>query len=268
MPALPEHAAFEIFTPEVRERLAALGHFPSPREIGALAADVPTARPRWFELTEQQDAELEALGGFDRFIAARGAIPTRRGSTHDLLGGLVWLHFPALKTAIHRLQLASSGPRGPRENAATHLDESGVLVLGSDPSVFERLLHLRWAEAFWERRAELVASARFLAFGHGLLDSLRESHPRLMGKALFVKIDRERLRLDANAFRVFADGAIAERLPEILREPSCLHPLPVLGIPGWHAAQERSFYEDATYFRTQRRSPREPPVMSLLDLSR
>jgi hypothetical protein len=35
-----------------------------------------------------------------------------------------------------------------------------------------------------------------------------------------------------------------------------LHPLPVLGLPGWHAANERpSFYDDPSYFRSRTTQP-------------
>lgn len=266
--ALLEHPACELFEPRVRQRLAKLERFPLPSELSALACDIPTAVARWFEFVEQRTDEVEARGGFDAFIAHERAIPTRLDSTHDLLGALVWLHFPALKTALHRVHVSSSGARGARENAATHLDESGVLVLSSEPAVFERLASLRWLEVFWERRAELLASTRFVGFGHGLLDSLRAPHPRLMGKALFARVGTSELALPPSELRLFADAAIADGLRDFLVEPGCLQPLPVLGVPGWAPAQTRELYEDASYFRRQRRSERSAPALRFLELSR
>lgn len=266
--AFLEHPACALFEPIVVERLLALGRFPLPHELSALGADIATARPRWFEFVEQISGEVEARGGFDHFIAEQRAIPTRPESSHDLLGALVWLHYPALKTAIHEIHVASSGPRGARENAATHFDESGVLVLSSEPAVFERLAGLHWVEAFWEQRAELLATTRFVGFGHGLLDSLREPHPRLMGKALFVRIGERDLLRSPSALRTFVDGAAAPRLAEFLVEPGRLLPLPVLGVPGWAPGQSVEKYRDASYFRTQRRDARPMPAPSFLDLSR
>ncbi|HEY1537685.1 MAG TPA: DUF3025 domain-containing protein [Polyangiaceae bacterium] len=262
-----EHPAFSVLESVVRERLAQLEHFPKPSELRGLAAGISSALEPWFDFVPQDDVRLEAAGGFDALIAQNGLIPTRPGLHHDLLGALIWLHFPALKTAIHRAQVAgSAGPRGPRENAATHLDESGVLVVSSDASVFEALANLEWSELFWQRRAALVRTTRFIAFGHGLLDSLREPHPKLMGKALFVHVSPLPLELGASQLRVLVDEQVAQRLPQFLDEPARLHPLPVLGIPGWSAQQCEAFYRNEQYFRVARLRPRAVSDAAWLDL--
>jgi hypothetical protein len=254
-PMLPEHPAFDVFEPVVRERLRALGHFPAPSELRALAHGIPSSSEPWFDFTAQDDTELAAAGGFDALLAHRARIPTRPELHHDLLGALIWLHFPALKTAIHRAQLAAGSARQARtasQNAATHFDESGVLVVSSDAGLFEALAKLSWFEVFWQKRAWLARSARFLAFGHGLLDSLRLGHPRLMGKALFVLVEPAVLEQDFSQLRVLLDRALGPRLPAFLQEPARLQPLPVLGIPGWRAQQNADFYRDERYFRVAR----------------
>ena len=262
-----EHPAFSVLESVVHERLARLEHFPEPSELRELALGIPSSAEPWFDFVPQDDVRLEAAGGFDALIAQNGLIPTRPGLHHDLLGALIWLHFPALKTAIHRAQVAgSAGPRGPRENAATHLDESGVLVVSSDASVFEALANLEWSELFWQRRAALLRTTRFIAFGHGLLDSLREPHPKLMGKALFVHVSPLPLELGASQLRVFVDEQVAQRLPQFLNEPARLHPLPVLGIPGWSAQQCEAFYRNEQYFRVARLRPRAVSDAACLDL--
>lgn len=263
LPRLPaqhfDHPAFSVIEASVRARLLSLDHFPEPHELRGLAQQLPNVISPWFDFAAQDREELLAAGSFDRLLARTKCIPTRSHSFHDLLGALIWLHFPALKTAIHHAQLASDPmARGPRENAATHLDESGVLVLSSEPKVFEQLAALEWIRVLWERRAELQQTTRFLAFGHGLLDALRDPHPRLMGMALFARIAPDRLTLPASDFRLFVDGELAKRLPEFLSEPARLAPLPVLGVPDWSANQSRAYYEDERYFRTVRRRARPP----------
>ncbi len=262
-----EDPAFAVFEPSVRRRLAALPHFPAPHELRALAQGIPSAIETWFDFAPQDNASLESAGGFDALIAQTAHIPTRAGSFHDLLGALVWLHFPALKTAIHRLQLtAATGPRGPRENAATHLDESGVLLVSTDVRVFQAVADLKWQALFWEQRAELADSTRFLAFGHGLLDAFRAPHPRLMAKALCVRVSPAQLSSSASALRVLLDGALASRVPDFLLGPERLLPLPVLGVPGWAPAQTPEFYGNQQYFRAQRTRPREPAACSWVAL--
>ena len=261
-----EHPAFAAFEDVVRTRLAALSRFPEPHELRALASGIPNALAPWFEFAPQEQAELDAAGGYDGSIAHSSRIPTRLGSYHDLLGALIWLHFPACKTAIHRAQLAAQPLlRGPRENAVTLFDESGVLVLGRDPRLFERLAELNWVDAFFTRRAELLQSTRFIGFGHGLLDALRAPHPRLMGKALFVHVGAEPWSLGPSELRVWLDGALAPGLASFLSEPSRLAPLPVLGVPGWAAEQTLPFYQDTSYFQTARRRSRS--ALAWLDLT-
>jgi hypothetical protein len=262
-----EHPAFSIFDPAVRERLAALGHFPEPSELAALARGIPSSAAPWFEFEPEDAARVRQAGGFDRFIAATARIPTRPGSYHDLFGALIWLHFPRLKSALHRIQLGSRAlSRGPRENAATHFDESGVVVASCDPSVFRALGALDWPEVFWQRRAALEASTRFLGFGHGLLDALRVPHPRLMGMALFAQVSPARLALTAPEFRVFLDHELSQSVPEFLAEPARLQPLPVLGVPGWSSAQSPEFYADERYFRRARQRSRAPSSVAFVEL--
>ncbi|HYQ41295.1 MAG TPA: DUF3025 domain-containing protein [Polyangiaceae bacterium] len=262
-----DHPAFAVIDPRVRSRLLALDHFPEPDELRKLADGLPNSTTPWFDFIAQDRTQLRESGSFDRLLAQTGAVPTRVHSFHDLLGALIWLHFPTLKTAIHRAQLAGDPvQRGPRENAATHLDESGVLVLSAEPTIFEAFSALRWVEVFWERRSELLRTTRFLVFGHGLLDALREPHPRLMGKALFGHIARERLALDISEFRPFVDAALARHLSEFLSEPALLAPLPVLGVPGWSTNQSRAYYEDERYFRTARQRTREVGSARWLEL--
>jgi len=52
-----------------------------------------------------------------------------------------------------------------------------------------------------------------------------------------------------------------------LSEPARLHPLPVLGVPGWSDNQSRAYYQDPHYFRTarQRARPANEPSFVLLD---
>jgi hypothetical protein len=262
-----EHPAFSIFDLEVRERLAACTHFPTPSELCELAAGIPRSAPLWFEFELQDEKRVREAGGFDAFIASTARIPTRPGSYHDLFGALAWLHFPLLKRRIHDIQRTGpAGPRSARQNAATHLDESGVLVISSDSAVFDGLAALDWPEVFWRRRAALLETTRFLGFGHGLLDALRVPHPRLMSMALFARVSSRRLMLTAPELRVFVDRELARLLPEFLLQPGRLQPLPVLGVPGWSSEQSAEFYQNEQYFRRARQRLRSASSAAFVDL--
>jgi len=262
------HPAFSCFEQVVLERLARLGRVPLPHELNGLASGIPGALTPWFDFAPEEGSLVRAAGGFDRFIARERVVPTRIDSYHDLLGALIWLHFTAVKSALHRLQLErDASARGPVENAATHFDESGVIVLSSRLLTFDSLSSLQWEKAFWEERRLLLETTRFLCFGHGLLDSLRAPHPRLMGKALFVHVDADRLALCPSELRVWLDGALSARLAGFLVEPACLYPLPVLGIPGWCAVQSAAFYRNTDYFRVARLRDRPLRAPAFIDLA-
>jgi Protein of unknown function (DUF3025) len=262
-----EHPAFSTFDPEVRLRLGSRDHFPRPSELCELMLDVPCSSPPWFDFEPEDDRSVREAGGFDAFIASSARIPVRCGSYHDLLGALIWLHFPLMKRAIHDIQLTNpSGPRSARQNAATHLDESGVLVLSSDPAVFAGLSALEWSEVLWQRRAALLETTRFLCFGHGLLDGLRVPHPRLMSMALFARVSPRRLTLTAPELRVFVDRELSRSLPGFLLEPRRLQPLPVLGVPGWSSEQCAEFYQNEHYSRRARQRLRSAPAAAFVDL--
>ncbi|HEX7451649.1 MAG TPA: hypothetical protein VF294_05165, partial [Polyangiaceae bacterium] len=59
-----EHPAFSVFESKVRERLALFGRLPKPSELRGLAAGISSAMEPWFDFAPQDDARLEAAGGF------------------------------------------------------------------------------------------------------------------------------------------------------------------------------------------------------------
>src|SRR5512147_150765 len=70
---------------------------------------------------------------YEAHIAATGRVPTR-DNAHDLFNALVWLAWPRTKAALNArqaLELARDGVRGrrgPVRDAATLIDESGLLL--------------------------------------------------------------------------------------------------------------------------------------------
>lgn len=126
---------------------------------------------------------------------------------------------------------------------------------------------MNWPESFWQRRAQLRETTRFLCFGHGLLDALRVPHPKLLGMALFVLVSPDKLTVAAPDLRVLLDEQLSRAVPELLSEPARLRPLPVLGIPDWSSSQSAAFYEDERYFRRVRQRPRALPAAVWFELA-
>jgi hypothetical protein len=191
---------------------------------------------------------------YERRIAATGVIATRRGSWHDAFNALAWIAWPRAKAALNALHVrrgahATANRRDRARDAATLLDESGLLVACADPSFATLLRAHAWRELFAAPNAA-AARAVVVAFGHGLLDRLREPYAALTGRALVLPAgaDPDALHdpaaLDAAAARAVADAAFG---------PETLLPLPVAALPGWDAERrgpER--FDDVQVFRPAR----------------
>lgn len=177
---------------------------------------------------------------YEAFIGRSGRVPTR-DNLHDLLNGLVWLRFPALKHRLNRLhaaQLAVEGvqpQRGPLRDALTLFDENGAWWRAPAP-LAEALRRRDWQALFVTHRA-LWAQAMPVLIGHALLEKL--AAPR---KAITAHVW---LALEAleQADEVTADAWACKPF----------QPLPVLGVPGWWPANEHeAFHDDASVFRPLR----------------
>lgn len=219
--------------PALDELLAACTTGASVAE--ALAAQLPpgAGHPRFVPASA-----LPAGQAYEAFIGRTAQVPTR-DNLHDLFNGLIWLRQPALKARLNALQAAEIarqgiGPRrGALRDALTLFDENGA-VLNAPTALIDALRQRDWQRLFITLRAAW-ADARLILVGHALLEKLATA-PRKAITAHVVLIDPLTLHADQWAAKPFA-------------------PLPVLGVPGWWADNERAgFYDDAAVFRMPRHS--------------
>lgn len=179
---------------------------------------------------------------YEAFIARTGCVPTRE-NLHDLFNGLMWLRYPRTKRRMNRLQAqaiaqrGTTGPRGALRDALTLFDENAAL-LHAPPPLVDALRRRDWRALFVTYRA-LWREARIELFGHALLE----------------KLVQPRKAITAHVWLVgeWTDAVLAESLlPQRLATKPFL-PLPVLGVPGWWAANEcAGFYDDTAVFRPPR----------------
>lgn len=122
-------------------------------------------------------------------------------------------------------------------DALTLFDENAA-VFQAPPTLVEALRIRDWHAAFVTRRTEWLQTG-LVVFGHALLEKLMQ--PRKAITAHVWVVDA----LD--------DASIAASVdPQTLTTKRFL-PLPVLGVPGWWPANERTdFYDDADVFRKPR----------------
>jgi hypothetical protein len=195
--------------------------------------------------------DLPADVAYEQHIFEAGCVPTRDG-LHDFFNGLAWMHFPRTKTCLNVLQatqIARSGiqpVRGPARDALTLFDENVALLQAPD-ALWDALAAKDWQTLFVTQRP-LWAQAQLVLFGHALTE----------------KLVAPRKAITAHVFRVHEssrvlpdiDAWLAEELSaELLASKPFAH-LPVLGVPGWWAANdEASFYADSSVFRAPRLQP-------------
>jgi Protein of unknown function (DUF3025) len=209
-------------------------------------------------------ADLPEGQAYEDFIYAHGQVPTREG-LHDFFNALCWMHFPLAKKRLNQLQateIARAGVgqvRGPVRDAATVFDENALLIQASD-AVWSALTAHRWQEALMDRRSEW-ANTRLWIFGHAALEKLVQPYKSITAHLWRVPQTVQAADLDAWLAQDLSPDKLAQKP---------FSPLPVLGVPGWWAANEvAAFYDDTTVFRPKRpqRTSEKPYAAEEIDPS-
>jgi hypothetical protein len=250
-----------IFAP-LRPAIARLPveRWPSHAELTAAAEGVATARGKPLRFVAPREPGARDDRHYELRIAETGEVETRPQSWHDLFNALAWIAFPQAKARInaqHAAILEEGGEeeakrRGPERDALTLFDEGGVVVASSSPELLRLIVDFEWKELFWRRRSELQARMRFFAFGHALHEKALEPYIGIVAKTVFVPVDELFFMLPEEAQVTRADALLASHFASRARfhSPKAMAPLPVLGVPGWHAdTAHESFYDDADHFR-------------------
>lgn len=236
------HPGLEILQPWA----ATLGQPPRLPSIAQLNEWRGPQHPRFAQVSA---AELP----YELHIAQNGEVPTRTDNWHDAFNALCWLAWPDCKWAIHRghralLEAGGDGEirrRSPQRDVLTLLDESGAIVLSSDPSLFESLRAGDWQTLFVTHRERLKRHARLLLLGHATLDDLRSPRMGTTVKCLLFEVPAEVLRRSPIEIRAHADALAAQLITENngLGRGRQYPPLPIAGWPGWHLHNsEPGFY--------------------------
>jgi len=190
----------------------------------------------------------------------RAELQVRPGSWHDLFNLLVWLAFPQAKATLNARHWAASrerastgaANRGPVEDALTLFDEGGVIVAATSPALVECLRAFEWKNLFWRRRSEVTRTMRFWLFGHALYEKALRPHAGITGRGICFEVDTGFLQ-EPHAVQLHElDRRLAAHIGDPVRlaaTPDLAH-VPILGVPGWCAANElESYYDNTEYFR-------------------
>jgi hypothetical protein len=238
--------------------------WPTHDELSALAKGLSTCKGEPLTFVVPRGNGDPPRPYYELYIANTGCVETRAENWHDLFNALAWIAYPKAKAAINAQHVAiieeggaaEARRRGPARDALTLFDEGGVAVACADPALTKLMLGHEWKTLFWERRAELLESMAFLAFGHSLFEKGLAPFIGIVAKLVAFDVDRGFFTLDAEAQRHEIDARLAAHFSERanFKSPRDMPVLPVLGIPGWHAlTSEESFYDDRSHFRPDSR---------------
>ena len=193
-----------------------------------------------------------------------GEVQTRPENWHDLFNALVWLTFPGAKAAInsrhyHALKHAveeAGSQRGKVRDMATLFDESGVIAVSSNTGLIELLRNFEWKQLFWKQREQVHAEMGFYILGHGLFEKALEPYIGMTAQGLLLHVPHEYFSWSLPVQLAYLDERVAQYL---INPANCistreLSPVPLLGIPGWTAANnDAAFYDNAAYFRPRKK---------------
>lgn len=219
---------------------------------------------------QQQAASLRSIAfvpqialpegtAYEAFIFETDQVPTRE-NLHDFFNGLAWLVFPHTKRRLNALQygeLAADGvqaTRGALRDALTLFDENAAIwpcasnaapaaAHGMATQLPDALRAKDWQRAFIKLRAQWQGNLPVL-FGHALLEKLVAPYKSITAHVYIAQAATHHIALHD------LDGTTALQLSPAALSPKPFIPLPVLGVPGWWAANEDpAFYDDAQVFR-------------------
>lgn len=262
-----------LFTPlhPVLEQLS-VANFPSLHDWNRLLEmhtpiHVQSGQPLRFVAQEPGKQGFESQ--YEPRCYLSGEVQTRENNWHDFFNALVWLTFPKTKAAINTRHYqamtelhqqgesdTSASQRGRVRDMATLLDESGVIIVCAEVDLAELLRAFKWKELFWKRREQLPGMMDFYVFGHGLYEKALQPYVGMTGQGLVVMAEREFFNWPLPDRLAWLDQHVAEYLldPGHCTTTRELHPVPLLGVPGWSAENlGESYYDNTAYFRSGRR---------------
>ena len=185
----------------------------------------------------QQDESLEyANMGYEERIYHKGIIATRTGNWHDFFNAMVWHNFAKIKIAINAIHIQElhqqkDNNRSRKRDLLTLFDECGVIIIAKTRHL-DMIRQHKWQELFVENKALwLSGDIKIITFGHAMFEKYLNPYIGMTAQALLCESMHE------SSDEFIADGILKRKL---LLSKAELAPLPVLGIPGWHAIQDLS----------------------------
>jgi hypothetical protein len=251
LPGVPPALVHPAFAP-YRQWLVA-GTVPELAELNSWARDAQIALPSGKPIVFGNEAPGGALA-YEAAVARHGIVHVRPGGWHDVMNALVWLKFPKTKAALNARHVrdsasATNNQRSRARDAATLLDESGLVLVCGAPELAQLLRERKWRALFADRHDAVLRAMRPYAIGHGMLVKLLAPFRAITARTLILPIDVATLPAGA-AGHAHIDEAAARAIDDADLRPSTLPPLPVAALPGWDCeGLGARLFDDQSVFR-------------------
>lgn len=262
------HPWWSGFDPDAVSRVLTSDHRSLLTWLNQHAVDHNLRTGRGQQLQFEPQSVLPEGLAYEQWIAQTGTVPTR-DNLHDRINALVWLTYPLTKAALNREQATAiemqteTSRRGPIRDAATLWDENLAVIVDrtADGGLETHLAQADWTALFQTQRSCWASSWQLYCFGHALLEKLMSPYKAITAHTIVLHAsDASNL---CNAITRHDDRPLDDGLTEIVcldqelsrrvsasMSPKLFLPLPVMGIPGWDAAQNQdNFYQDTAVFR-------------------
>ena len=258
---------------DYRDHMLALGEgsFPRARELSLhLSTGLKSKSEHPIRFVPARDLPN---ADYEKHIFHTGEVSTREANWHDLFNALVWCRFPSLKVAMNAVHVRefeseSDGGRGKQRDALTLFDESGVIVCSSREKHLKSLSRHDWGGIFKTKADAWLDEIRVFVVGHALLEKFLKPYKAITAHALLLCVDQAMQVQPSETLIPALDKWVAEGLftGQLLDSPSCLSPLPLMGIPGWWPGgeQDDEFYGDQYVFRPLGESVSKAPVIDFM----
>ena len=200
------------------------------------------------------DERARGALAYERAVATRGTVAMRAGSPHDVFNALAWLAFPRTKAALNARHVAEGAGAGANgrsraRDAATLLDESGIVLACADDGLVALLRARAWRPLFVDRRDDVRRAMVPFVVGHGLLVKLLRPYRAATAHALIVRVDGS-IVADETAGAAAVDATAAAAVADAALTPAQLTPVPVAAFPGWDSeGLGEHLFDDRAVFR-------------------
>lgn len=216
--------------------------------------------PTFKTFVEQQPKTIhqeDFFQGYEQRIYLEGHVQTRTQNWHDFFNMLCWFSWPKTKRTMNRFQFLEQaqrrhlniGQRTRLENKLTHFDEFGLVVVSSDKQLLQHLKQHEWQQLFYQDPERCLKHLKLFIVGHAIYERLLNPFLGLTAKCLLLPVSEDffqhSTQYQQQLVDTWADVTIQDKVFN-------LHPLPILGYPGWYANQDKAFYLNTQYFRPKK----------------